>query len=116
MWMLSKCTHITGVQFVSRPEAKVSAASKKLKSPGAKGRGAGQNGRMERRNRNADAPTATIDSPFLLANRPNACSTLKKKEAPSRGHANETAIAIAARPASKLRSDGPCCEAAAGLI
>ena len=30
--MVSKCTHIAGVGFVRRPEAKVSAASRKLKS------------------------------------------------------------------------------------
>ena len=36
MWKLSKCVHIAGVGFVSRPWANVSAASRWLKSSGSK--------------------------------------------------------------------------------
>src|ERR1019366_1312729 len=49
MWILSKWTHMTGVGLVNLPEAKVSAASRLLKSSGANGLGTGHTGRMARR-------------------------------------------------------------------
>src|SRR5277367_6902213 len=50
IWKLSKCCHITGVGLVNLPDAKVSPASKKLKSSWINGRGIGQSGRIARRN------------------------------------------------------------------
>lgn len=74
MWTLSKCVHIAGVGFVRRPWAKVSAASRKLKSSGVCGSGTGKNGRMARRSRSTDPPATATAKRFLLARRAKADS------------------------------------------
>src|SRR5271168_4100115 len=55
--MLSRLIHITGVGLVSLPDAKVSAARRKLKSSGRYGSGTGQSGRRASRRKNAVNPT-----------------------------------------------------------
>src|SRR5664280_3775922 len=65
MWMLSKWTHIAGVGLANLPEAKVSAASRKLKSSGINGWGTGHTGRMASRSRRAERPTTATAKPLL---------------------------------------------------
>src|SRR5258708_4552360 len=108
MWKLSKCIHIAGVAFVSLPEAKVSAASRKLKSSWTNGRGIGHRGRMASRSRNAAKPTTATDRLFLRASLQKVRSTWENQAEPSRGQQNATANAIAVRQPSISSSEGPC--------
>ena len=78
MWMLSKCVHMAGVGFVNRPCAKVSAASRELKSFAEKGKGVGHTRRIARRRRNAEKPTRATASPLRRANLPKMRSILLK--------------------------------------
>src|ERR1035438_705505 len=105
MWKLSKWIHIAGVGLVNLPEAKVSAASRKLKSSGTNGRGIGQTGRIARRSRRAVKPTTATAKPRLRANCPKALSTREKNPEPSLGQPNATAAAINVRPPSIIIRD-----------
>src|ERR1700719_950218 len=107
MWKLSKCIHIAGVGFVSLPKAKVSAASRKLKSSWTNGLGIGHRGRMASRSRNAVEPTKATDRLFLRASLPKARSTRENQAEPSRGQQKATANAIAVRQPSIRSNEGP---------
>ena len=107
IWKLSKCCHITGVGLVNLPEAKVSPASRKLKSSWINGRGMGQRGRMAIRSSRAERPTVMTAKRFLRARRPNACSRRTKKGGPSLGKQNAIATAIAVRAPSTIISEAP---------
>src|ERR1700731_587218 len=109
MCMVSKCIHIGGTGFVSRPDAKVSAASKKLKSSWTNGFGMGDRGRIARRNISAARPTTATERLFRRASLPKVRSTREKVLEPSRGQQNATANAIAVRPPSISNSEGPAC-------
>ena len=114
--------------MVRRPCAKVSAASRKLKSSGINGSGIGRNGRIARRIKSAERPTVTTAKRFLRANRAKARSVREKKEEPRRGQPNATAATRAARPASITISFGSpaggddmsirilCCNPAMGAV
>src|SRR5271165_192013 len=95
--MLSKCTHSAGVGLASLPEAKVSAASKKLKSSGTKGWGMGHRGRKARRNRAAVRPTETTAKPRLRASLVETFSIRRKKPEAKCGQPKPTAIPIKVR-------------------
>src|SRR5436190_6741300 len=108
MCMVSKCTHIAGVGFVSVPEEKVSAAKRKLKSFGMNGFGMGDKGRIARRTRSAVSPTIATDRLFLRARRAKARSMRENQGEPRRGQQNATAMAIAVREPSISISEVPC--------
>src|SRR5260370_33701854 len=97
-WMLSKWTHIAGVGLVSLPDAKVSDASRKLKSSGTNGRGMGHMGRIASRSRSAVTPTTATAKPCLLPNRPNARSMRVKYLEPRRGQRHATPHATKVHP------------------
>src|SRR5450432_3269832 len=105
MCRLSKCVHITGVGLVSLPEAKVSEASRKLKSFGTNGLGMGTKGRIASRSKNAVTTTARTAKFCFLARRPKVCSTRAKYLEPSRGAQNATANASAVSPHSITTKD-----------
>src|ERR1700761_7664776 len=114
--MLSKCFHIAGVALVSRPEAKVSAARRKLKSLGRNGFGIGKKGSGASRSPSAAAPVNATASPRLRASRAKTSSTRARNGAPSRGQQNETATAISVRPPSISIREGPESATAATFI
>src|SRR5882757_4803452 len=107
--IVSKCTHIAGVGVVSLPEAKVSTASKKLKSSWTNGFGIGDRGRIARRNMSAVRPTTTTERPFRRASLPKVRSAREKLVAPSRGQQNASANAIAVRQPSIIINGGRLC-------
>src|ERR1700687_5932358 len=108
--MVSKWVHIAGVGLVSRPWAKVSDASRLLKSPGANGRGIGKRGRMATRRRSVLKPTVATANPGLRAKRPKARSMRENQVLPRRGHANAVAMAIDVKPPSSSVSEKPFSE------
>ena len=83
-----------------RPCAKVSAASKKLKSSGIKGMGIGQKGRMASRSKREERPTIATANPRLRAIRPKVRSIEEKKDVPRRGQPIEIRMDKTTRPNS----------------
>ena len=106
MWMLSKCVHIAGVGFASRPCANVSQASRKLKSSGTNGSGTGKRGRIARRSTITLSPTLATASPFLCASFANRRSMRANHALPRRGNAKTNAVAMAVMPHSRISSSG----------
>src|ERR1700724_2257628 len=103
MWMLSRWIHIGGAGFVSLPCAKVSAASRKLKSSGTNGRGMGTPGSIASRRTKAERPTTATEMPRLFANRPKVASIREKNGDPNLGNTKAAATAIRVRPNSTAR-------------
>src|ERR1035438_4635408 len=97
---------MAGVGLARRPCAKVSAASRKLKSSGMNGRGMGRMGRRATRSRNAEKPTTATARPRFRANVLKARSMGGKNEEPMRGQPNAITTEKAVRPASISRVAG----------
>src|SRR5580704_569068 len=115
MWMLSKCVHRAGVGLARRPDAKVSAASRKLKSSGRNGRGAGKTGRMARRS-SAQSPTNATAKLLRRVNGTRARSMRANQTEPNRGKEKDHARARAVSPNSSHSNDSPCSGAAERII
>ena len=73
-------------------------------------------GRMARRRRTTLRPTAATDSPCFRASRAKARSIRANQPAPSRGQANADAIAIPAKPHSRIDSEALGVEAKGSSI
>src|ERR1700694_1970443 len=79
-WKVSKWTHIGWVGLVSRPCAKVSAASRKLNSSWAPGSGMPNTGISAARMERARTPTTAIERVFLRASLLSDSSTERKAD------------------------------------
>ncbi len=106
MWMLSKCVHMAGVGFAKRPIAKVSEASKKLKSSGTKGRGTGKSGSIANLPSSAVVPIAATAQARFRASLPKVRSTLLNHAEPRLGKAKAKQKTTRARRNSKKAGDG----------
>src|SRR5437762_3497768 len=116
MWKLSKCVHIAGVGLVSRPEANVSAASRKLKSSWMNGNGTGMIGRIARRKSNAVIPQTTTAAPFRRAMPPRTFSSFANGLCPQRGQKIAVTTAITVKPASIRDRDAFGCNVDEAII
>src|SRR5579875_286171 len=110
-WMVSKCVHIAGVGFVSRPCRNVSLCSRKLKSSGENGRGTPSAGRMAKRRIMTLSPAHAAAIFFLCASRANSRSARANRPAPSAGQAKARAATMAAAPHSRISSEAFDCGA-----